>query len=73
MSRAFKPYKEPKLTGNAGTDALKRINSTPGNFGQAEGIAKPQSYPEQGAERLENKFKALKSALARSTSGKPTK
>lgn len=69
----FKPYKQPKLVQNQGMSALEQINSVPKTFNQAEGIAKAPSYPENniGTERLENKFKALKSALARSTAGKP--
>ena len=77
MGMRFKPYKQPNFpqTPNPGDAALKQINSTPQTFTQAEGIAKAPSYPENniGTERLENKFKALKSALTRSTAGKPTR
>lgn len=71
MAQAFKPYKQPGLTQNQGTQTLQKLFGGQQNVGQAMGIQKAQVFPEQTDERLENKFKALKSALARSTSGKP--
>lgn len=74
MAQGFKPYKAPTFTQqNQGSQLLNRLNGGQNNFAQAEGLQKAQVFPEQTDERLENKFKALKSALARSTSGKPTK